>query len=802
MDIRCERCATEYELEDSRVTAAGVTIKCVTCGHVFKVIKAAAPAPDACSLRLYRGGTTVPASCPDPGTLQQWIIEQRVLRDDEISFNGTSWQRLGDIPELVPFFALLSMPPPLASRAPTGAGAFAPPPIVAPPPAVPLAAAPANPFYPAPAATPLASSPVGAAAASALNMAPAPMPPPGPVPAWDAITPTPTIKPAWQSAVQSAIGVPAPFTNGSAASPHTNGPSASPAVTNGPTSPAGTMRFEVGGPGTAIDASAATIQIAVTPDMFAPKPAAPPATVPTPWPALSETHTDGIVSKPTPAAAATVAMQSPVSAPSKPRTYVPPRTTSTSPAVRKAPVSIPRKPPADHDPEISAFVRRSRFRAIAIVAGIVLVAVAGVVVWVVNPGLFGGEAGPSPHLKEAYEQGRKLYLTDTVIQFQQAEKAFKAASKDRGAFPEANAALAELYTAWAEHLMDRYNALNAEMKAKTEAGNTEEAKGLARQINVASAEVKKKLDAANEEVNGLKEMQLSPLAADRAALDYYRLAGDTQHATIAADSLKTQTDPETVAHVAAWQAMDPAQAASAEAALKDSIQKMPSFVRARWWLAQLHIRQGNLPAAAADMEDILKVAPSHEWANDFLARQKMQPTVASAPAPTPAPGKEAVKEAPKAAAPAETHEKAPPPAEKEASKSSRKEAEEDTASSSGPLDVDKAIDQAGRFLEKGKPSRALDLYDRVLMAKPTLTDALYGKGVALYNMGRTEDAINAFKKTLEVNHRFGDAMIGIAEAYKKLNDRKSAGKFYQQYLDMYPTGPQATAARANVKALQ
>ncbi|HWN70114.1 MAG TPA: zinc-ribbon domain-containing protein, partial [Haliangium sp.] len=37
MDVRCEKCGTEYELDDSRLRPAGVSVKCTSCGHVFRV---------------------------------------------------------------------------------------------------------------------------------------------------------------------------------------------------------------------------------------------------------------------------------------------------------------------------------------------------------------------------------------------------------------------------------------------------------------------------------------------------------------------------------------------------------------------------------------------------------------------------------------------------------------------------------------------------------------------------------------------------------------------------------------------
>ena len=37
MDVRCEKCGTEYELDETRLKPGGVTVKCTTCGHMFKI---------------------------------------------------------------------------------------------------------------------------------------------------------------------------------------------------------------------------------------------------------------------------------------------------------------------------------------------------------------------------------------------------------------------------------------------------------------------------------------------------------------------------------------------------------------------------------------------------------------------------------------------------------------------------------------------------------------------------------------------------------------------------------------------
>jgi predicted Zn finger-like uncharacterized protein len=175
MEVRCERCKTQYELDDSRVSETGVTVQCTTCHHVFVVKKKALvvtmavkpgqlapetppvplggppPTPPPAGLQPLgepiRTAAPVGTASANPGngnaepapvlppaavgpgersrewrvrqasgnlftlkdltTLQKWIVERKVSRDDEISLTGDSWKRLGDIAELATFFQLV-----------------------------------------------------------------------------------------------------------------------------------------------------------------------------------------------------------------------------------------------------------------------------------------------------------------------------------------------------------------------------------------------------------------------------------------------------------------------------------------------------------------------------------------------------------------------------------------------------------------------------------------------------------------------------------------------------------------------
>jgi len=123
MDVRCERCKTLYELDDARVSEAGTTVRCTSCGHVFRVRKKVLLMTEAVGV----GGESIAVPPPvvekppwrvrspsgrviafrELTSMQKWIVERKFGRDDEISLHGDHWKRLGEIAELQPFFLLL-----------------------------------------------------------------------------------------------------------------------------------------------------------------------------------------------------------------------------------------------------------------------------------------------------------------------------------------------------------------------------------------------------------------------------------------------------------------------------------------------------------------------------------------------------------------------------------------------------------------------------------------------------------------------------------------------------------------------
>src|SRR5690349_7856350 len=152
MDVRCEKCQTEYELDETRLKPGGVTVKCTHCGHMFRIRKRTITnvghgpsAPGGPSTPLPSGGsggtmrsrpnssrplgaptpkrrpdsmfdddarasssdeapTTVERqwllrldngeqkSCRELATLQQWIVSGVVTRESLISRTGKTWK--------------------------------------------------------------------------------------------------------------------------------------------------------------------------------------------------------------------------------------------------------------------------------------------------------------------------------------------------------------------------------------------------------------------------------------------------------------------------------------------------------------------------------------------------------------------------------------------------------------------------------------------------------------------------------------------------------------------------------------
>jgi predicted Zn finger-like uncharacterized protein len=109
MDVRCSRCGTDYEFDDTLISERGTTVKCTNCSYQFKIYppKSAAAAPERWNVHTSSGKELVFTSLRE---LQKGISERKVGPNDLLSRGRQPPRPLGSIPELEPFFANASGP--------------------------------------------------------------------------------------------------------------------------------------------------------------------------------------------------------------------------------------------------------------------------------------------------------------------------------------------------------------------------------------------------------------------------------------------------------------------------------------------------------------------------------------------------------------------------------------------------------------------------------------------------------------------------------------------------------------------
>ncbi|HEY0469664.1 MAG TPA: zinc-ribbon domain-containing protein, partial [Polyangiaceae bacterium] len=110
MDVRCNRCDTEYEFDDALISERGTTVKCTNCGFQFKIYpgKGTGLAPERWVVRTGSGRELVYTSLRE---LQRGIADKKVVASDLLSRGKQTPRPLGSIAELEPFFQVTNTSP-------------------------------------------------------------------------------------------------------------------------------------------------------------------------------------------------------------------------------------------------------------------------------------------------------------------------------------------------------------------------------------------------------------------------------------------------------------------------------------------------------------------------------------------------------------------------------------------------------------------------------------------------------------------------------------------------------------------
>jgi predicted Zn finger-like uncharacterized protein len=737
MDVRCEKCQTEYELDESRLKPGGVTVKCTNCGHMFKIRKrsttnvgiaavsadprarapSAQPRPDAVAAEVPLGITDTPSgpsadrqwlvrlengdtkTCRELATLQQWIVAGVVSRESLISRTGKTWKRLGDVTELAQYFVIADEARAQRAARPTNKPSPAP----------------------APAATMMGFGPAGGtsdddeARSTGSFRARQPTPPPPPA--------VPVVTPAQSAARSNPVAL-----SQTELAPPQSGPTP-PVPRRPPTEPPPVPRVKP--PSNAGRQTAAWVSNDVkASDSMAAMPQGP----------RGGKLAAGLDE---PAFAGRVRMEP-----------------SDSPSFEGGRVRA-----TTDDDEMFTPARGSRVGMwIALASLLVIGAAAGAVYMLVFKGKSDSVALPTMQdaAHVAFEDASGISVTpiDAGVEVAAADAARSelvagvwarmrstAESLAGNDDPAALAMRARLSTALAQAMQDRAGFVDK--------GEADKLRKEVKQLVVDVAPLAQRAvnaDAASPSANlamaDVLRLQGKPAPSVKRYLDTARgKAGD---------------DQETLASIA----LADAQLAMRDGKLPDAAKALagvaaPDDMRIKLALAQLAYAQAKPADAKTHVDQVLATQPDNDVALAMYGKLEKS-VVTSDPLP-PEDG----------------------------------DAKQGTGSTSKPsgggaprADYDSLLAQANKQAETNC-TKAVDFYMKALEQRPNGVEALAGMGYCHLDAKQFSSAFSKFRAALAVSPKYEPALGGIAETYQRQGNKEAATEAWRKYLDIYPSSAKA-----------
>jgi len=429
-----------------------------------------------------------------------------------------------------------------------------------------------------------------------------------------------------------------------------------------------------------------------------------------------------------------------------------------------------------------------------VLAGLVLVGAAGYLLGFKRDAVRGLFAHKDARAEEAYQQGREYFLLDSDDAFRNAAAAFERAHQidEKSALPLAG--LAETMTTWASYLRDDAHALEAGSPSVSAAAA---AKTLRR-------DSQGHLDDAKKYAADALALDPESPQVNRAMADYLRVDGAPaaeveRYLSRAAQKAPSDAESAYVAGALAYRDgnLDGAKAKLAQANTLNQAATQHALLRASYLLARIALSAGDKAGAKTLLQTVLTANTNHDRARALLATFEADVNAAAPSGATATPPVAAATPTPTPPASGTAGAAVKAPATPPTGAATKSGGEE-----SGGGDYNKIIAQADRLSENGHAKEARKLYDRALALKPNGLEAIMGLGYCDLDGEKFSSAVDHFKHALAMSPSYGDAIIGLAEAYKLRGDRHEALNWYKQYLTSQPNGPKATMAKNNIRDLE
>ena len=748
MDVRCERCNTDYEFDDALVSGRGTTVKCTNCGHKFKIRRSAGDfSEDFWNVQTHDGRTLVFTSLRE---LQRAIQTNLVERHDLLSRGGLKQKPIGQIPELAPFFDIRdrrrSQPPP---------------PVVAIPPLSSDETGRASRPPPPPGAAAAALAPPRKRLSTRPDYPPAP-----PERAEGSAAPAiPSVHKTLHGTGAEAIDVPAPS------------PAAPPArVSLAPPLPTAAVRAQHVAAREALRATTAAAE--------PPPPVHAPVTVREPEPDTerfaraqlppvverSFTKTQpivpSVVPKVAPVPAAPIEVSSPLPPPSVPVLRSMNLDDENSDGVRSRSPSLPEAlgPSLERRRSVGGFIV-----AFVVLGGVALIGA----VWAKDH--LGGALGSHPP-PVAQTDPRALALLTT------GEKALADGNLDaaKESFDKASA-LAEKDP---RVLLDaaRLAAMRADvpwLRSRLLAADAADEIRLTKDtLGELSAASRKAADDA---------LAVAPddPAAVRTKVDALRIAGDRDGARALVSKLSSSSSQAETAYVLA--ALDLAEDVPLWSTVLERLRVAASAEsgpgRARAALAYALARSGDVAAAKAEVDRLAAMSRPYVLLPQLRAfAEHAKPSAKLDVAPDG--GAVAAANDPRA----------------DAGKPGPRDRTGGGGEPSLPSDARQIVVQAEAARAKGDYDRALTLYQAAVDRNPGDTEALHGLASVAHARRDLNGARAGYKRVLSANPSYIPALVGLGDVDWESGDRASAMKTYKEITDRFPEGSYPPRVKQRLEA--
>lgn len=109
------------------------------------------------------------------------------------------------------------------------------------------------------------------------------------------------------------------------------------------------------------------------------------------------------------------------------------------------------------------------------------------------------------------------------------------------------------------------------------------------------------------------------------------------------------------------------------------------------------------------------------------------------------------------------------------------------------------IARGQKLLEAGQVTNARRMFEQAGFIRPNSAEASLGLGYVALEKGRAKLAMGHFQEAKK--NGSPEALIGLGEAYRRMNRPRDALRAYQSYIADHPRGPQISIAKAQVDRL-